>query len=121
MYLEKYDLKGRVAAITGGGQGIGLSCAQALGEAGELQGEVMVVERLGGETFLYTQLAGEGAGMIVIQADGEIPTRAHERIAVRLDPATCHLFDAEGLAVVRAQRHPLADMRRPTAAARKAS
>jgi multiple sugar transport system ATP-binding protein len=85
---------------------------------GELQGEVMVVERLGGETFLYTQLAD--GKMIVVQADGEIPTRVHERIAVKLDPATCHLFDADGLAVERAQRHPLADMRRPTAA-RKAS
>ena len=89
------------------------------GDAGEIQGEVMVVERLGGETFLYTQV-GTGE-MLVIQADGEIPTRAHERIAIRLDPATCHLFDAEGLAVERAHRHPLADMRRPTAPARKAS
>ena len=88
------------------------------GDAGEIQGEVMVVERLGGETFLYTQV-GTGE-MLVIQADGEIPTRAHERIAIRLDPATCHLFDAEGLAVERAHRHPLADMRRPTAPARKA-
>jgi len=34
MYLEKYSLKGRTAVITGGGQGIGFSCAQALGEAG---------------------------------------------------------------------------------------
>lgn len=34
MYLEKYDLKGRTAVITGGGQGIGYACAQALGEAG---------------------------------------------------------------------------------------
>jgi multiple sugar transport system ATP-binding protein len=83
---------------------------------GELVSEVTVVERLGGETFLYTQLAsGE---MMVVQADGEIPTRAHERIAVKLNPVTCHLFDGNGIAVERAQRHPLADMRRPTAARR---
>jgi multiple sugar transport system ATP-binding protein len=86
-------------------------------EAGELSGEVMVVERLGGETFLYTQV--QGGDMLVIQADGEIPTRVHERIAVRLNPVNCHLFDQNGLAVERALRHPLADMRRPTA--RKAS
>ena len=50
-----------------------------------------MVERLGGETFLYTQLAsGE---MMVVQADGEIPTPTHESIAVKLNPATCHLFD----------------------------
>jgi len=87
-------------------------------DAGDLAGEVMVVERLGGETFLYTQVAG--SDMIVVQADGEIPTRVHDRIAVRLDPVTCRLFDAQGLAVERAHRHPLADMGRPTMA-RKAS
>lgn len=34
MYLQKYDLSGRTAVVTGGGQGIGFACAQALGEAG---------------------------------------------------------------------------------------
>lgn len=34
MYLEKFKLAGRVAVVTGGGQGIGFACAQALGEAG---------------------------------------------------------------------------------------
>ena len=87
-------------------------------ESGELLGEVMVVERLGGETFLYTQL-GDGGEMLVIQADGEIPTRVHDKIAVKLNPETCHLFDAQGLAVERGQRHPLADLRR--ASGRKAS
>ncbi|MFZ1427948.1 MAG: sn-glycerol-3-phosphate ABC transporter ATP-binding protein UgpC [Geminicoccaceae bacterium] len=86
-------------------------------ETGEIAGEVMVVERLGGETFLYTQLAG--GDMLVIQADGEIPTRVHERIMVQLDPLTCHLFDGAGMAVERAQRHPLADIRRVST--RKAS
>ena len=52
------------------------------------------------------------ATMIIVQADGEIPTRVHERIAVQLDPVTCHLFDAQGLADRARQRHPLADIGR---------
>ena len=34
MYLEKLKLDGKIAAITGAGQGIGAACARALGEAG---------------------------------------------------------------------------------------
>jgi NAD(P)-dependent dehydrogenase (short-subunit alcohol dehydrogenase family) len=43
MYLEMYDLAGRTAVVTGGGQGIGYACAQALGEAGA---KVIVLELL---------------------------------------------------------------------------
>ena len=85
---------------------------------GEIAGEVMVVERLGGETFLYTQI---GAGeMLVVQADGEIPTRVHEKIMVKLDPA--HLPSVRlrrPRRRARAERHPLADIRRTSG--RKAS
>jgi len=81
-----------------------------LAAEGELTGEVKVVERLGGETFLYTQL--QDGSMLIVQADGEVPTGVHERIAMKLDPVTCHLFDAEGFAVDRIQRHPLANLRR---------
>ncbi len=43
MYLEKLKLNGRVAVVTGGGQGIGAACARALGEAGA---KVVVAELL---------------------------------------------------------------------------
>lgn len=34
MYAQRLKLDGRVAVVTGGGQGIGAACAEALGEAG---------------------------------------------------------------------------------------
>ena len=34
MYLQKFDLGGRRAVVTGGAQGIGAACADALAEAG---------------------------------------------------------------------------------------
>ncbi|MDA8248431.1 MAG: SDR family oxidoreductase [Rhodospirillales bacterium] len=76
MYLEKFNLKGRTAVVTGGGQGIGFACAQALGEAGarvviaELQPErvaaaVAALRKLGvdasGETLDVTDSAAVDA------------------------------------------------------------
>jgi len=84
-------------------------------DRGELAGEVIVTERLGGETVLYMR-SGDGP-MIVVQADGNSTTRVHDRIAVQIDPETCHLFDADGRAIPRLRRHPLADMQHPTSQA----
>ena len=82
-------------------------------EGGDVSGEVLVAERLGGETYLYTQIT-DGL-MLVVQADGENATRVHDRIGVVIDGRVCHLFKQDGSAVRRARRHPLADIKDPTA------
>jgi multiple sugar transport system ATP-binding protein len=82
------------------------------GKTGDLVGEVAVAERLGGETYLYLRIPDQP--LVVVQAAGGDPTRVHDRVALHIDPETCHLFDAEGRALAHLQRHPLADSTHPT-------
>ncbi len=67
MYREKFDLTGRIAVVTGAGQGIGLACAEALAEAGA---RVVIADRderagLAGRA----QLAAKGYAADVVAMD----------------------------------------------------
>lgn len=84
MYLEKYDLKGRTAVVTGGGQGIGFACAQALGEAGaRVVVAELIAQRVKGAT--------ERLKALKIDAEGEqldvTDSAAIEALAERLERA----------------------------------
>jgi multiple sugar transport system ATP-binding protein len=73
---------------------------------GMLRGEVRLVERLGGLTLLHATVEGDQA--ITVQIDGADATRAYQPIRLALEGAACHLFDAQGQALPRLVRHPLA-------------
>ena len=82
MYLEKYDLKGRVAVVTGGAQGIGLACAKALGEAGARLVVAEVVAERGTNTA--EQLRAGGIDAVAKTLDVQ-DSRSVERLAAELD------------------------------------
>ncbi len=67
MYLEKYDLSGRGAVVTGGGRGIGLACAHALAEAGARVVIADIDETVAAEG--EAALAGAGHSAVAIRLD----------------------------------------------------
>ena len=78
--------------------------------AGPLDGEVIVVERLGGLTLLHVSLQGgmPDGGTIVVQSDGSDATRPHQPVRLAFDPGAARLFDGSGSALQPLERHPLA-------------
>ena len=71
-----------------------------------LPGEIVVIERLGGQTYLYVQ-AGNG-DLIIAEAGGDSTARLHETVQLSFDPNAAHLFDGNGHALPRLHRHALA-------------
>jgi multiple sugar transport system ATP-binding protein len=70
-----------------------------------LLGEVLVLERLGGLTYLYVKIAG--GDTLVVQTDGDNPVHLHDRVPVHISGDLCHLFDPQGIAIPKARRHHL--------------
>jgi NAD(P)-dependent dehydrogenase (short-subunit alcohol dehydrogenase family) len=76
MYLEKFRLPGKTAVVTGGGQGIGLACAEALAEAGA---KVVIVDRdAAAAKSAATSLSGKGHVVETALMDVTDPTRVSE-------------------------------------------
>ena len=88
----------------------------ALGGDGQLAGEVLVVERLGGETFLYVHVARRNCSIVAgrrRQSRAGPRARGGHAEARHAPPVR----RATGWRSQPSDRHPLADLRRPTAKA----
>ena len=76
-----------------------------LDDNGPLTGEVIVVERLGSETFIHVELSSD---MIVIaQVGGSSSVRVHDRIRLAATANSSHVFAADGAALPSLNIHPL--------------
>jgi multiple sugar transport system ATP-binding protein len=72
----------------------------ALADAGDakasLPGKIELIEHLGNATIMYVDTP---AGQIVVQDDGDADPKTGDNVGIFLDPAHCHVFGANGLAV----------------------
>jgi NAD(P)-dependent dehydrogenase (short-subunit alcohol dehydrogenase family) len=67
MYLERFKLKGRVAVVTGGAQGIGLACVEALSEAGAYVYIADLNLKVAQEAQATMKAKGYGTGIIEVE------------------------------------------------------
>jgi NAD(P)-dependent dehydrogenase (short-subunit alcohol dehydrogenase family) len=81
--LERFRLDGRVALVTGGGQGIGRALAHGLGEAGAAVA-VVDMKRETADTVVH-ELAAKGVDAISIIADVTNPEQVEAMVATIVD------------------------------------
>ncbi|MGB7792741.1 MAG: TOBE domain-containing protein, partial [Terrimicrobiaceae bacterium] len=86
------------------------------GGDGELKGEVLVVERLGGATYCYLKL--EDGTLLTAEVAGNSHVKVRDQLALGVPQESCHVFDLDGLALEQTERHPLADVGRDRAHSR---
>ena len=72
------------------------------GGGADVAGRVLVVERLGAESFVYVRLDGDQT--LVTRSAPDTRAAADARVSVRIDGARCHLFGPDGLALRRGSR-----------------
>ncbi|SHE55620.1 multiple sugar transport system ATP-binding protein [Modicisalibacter ilicicola DSM 19980] len=80
-----------------------------LDEQGPMEGEIQVLERLGGQTSLYVRM---GEVPMTLMVDGDVTHRVHDRVRFGFAPERAHLFDRQGVALASLREHPLASLNR---------
>jgi multiple sugar transport system ATP-binding protein len=65
----------------------------------EIRGQVVAVEHLGGETYIY--LEHGGAEPLVVKAGGDASAKVDEMLPIGVPAAACYLFDDSGQAFAR--------------------
>ena len=70
------------------------------GSDSELQGKVIAVEHLGGETYLY--LEHGGSEPLVVKTEGDSKVKVDEMVPIGVPTNACYLFDSNGHALARA-------------------
>jgi multiple sugar transport system ATP-binding protein len=68
------------------------------GSDAEIRGQVVAVEHLGGETYIYLE---HGAEPLVVKAGGDASAKVDEMLPVGVPAAACYLFDDSGQAFAR--------------------
>jgi len=86
MYLERFNLKGRIAVVTGGGQGIGLACVEALLEAGA---HVYIADR-------NSKLAAEGQAAMKAKGYAADVIEMEVTDSKQVDAAAARVIDEKG-------------------------
>lgn len=86
MYLDRFNLKGRVAVVTGGGQGIGLACVEALLEAGA---HVYIADR-------NPKTAGEGQAAMKAKGYGAEVIEMEVTDSKQVDAAAARVMEEKG-------------------------
>jgi multiple sugar transport system ATP-binding protein len=65
-----------------------------IADKGDLGGTVVLAEKLGSETMVYVDIGA--SANVIVKAGGLTMLKPGEKVAIKLNPAACHLFTPEG-------------------------
>ena len=75
--------------------------------ANGLPAQVQMVERLGGESYVYAERRGKES--LIVRATGEADLKPGQEVHLTLNPAYLHLFDERGNTLAASQQLPAPD------------